>query len=386
MNEKRIALVLGDGAAPEMMRVACAIAIQAALLDGLEIIFEQTPMGWNALKKFGDTLPKASLERILELGIVFFGGVGDPEIERRLEAGKAWLKPETRCLLTLRKLLGLLMNIRPVIYTEDFRALSRLGLGDLPPEGIRQIWLRYLWEDSYFGNEDLLKLVPPELAAQIGLKLKQDVNGDEERVVEFAYYSKANLLKYFRAAFKLARSLHLPVISVDKANIEARYAFWRIVIQRLHDAEFADVPLKHQLVDSTNAMLFTPELLQAVIVCGNKDGDTLTDGANGPIKLGRMYSSAVNLDTGAAMFESGAGTAADIAGQDRANPIGRIRTAGLMLEHIGAPKGAEAVEAAVLGALREGWRTRDLLTRNDDPRVLVGTAEMGEIVMKKLTA
>jgi 3-isopropylmalate dehydrogenase len=174
------------------------------------------------------------------------------------------------------------------------------------------------------------------------------------------------------------------VISVDKANIEARYAYWRIIIQRLHDAEFTDVPLKHQLVDSTNAMLFTPELLQAVIVCGNKDGDTLTDGANGPIKLGMMYSSAVNLDTNAAMFESGAGTAADIAGQDRANPIGRIRTAGLMLQHIGAPNGARDIETAVYAVLRDGYRTGDIFSPNDDPTKLVGTAGMGGLVLAHL--
>mgnify|MGYP001579584585 CR=1 FL=1 len=79
MKARKIALVEGDGSGPEMMAVACEIAIEAAKKDGIGIVFEETPMGWNAYHRFGDTLPVASLERAIELGTIFFGGVGDFE-------------------------------------------------------------------------------------------------------------------------------------------------------------------------------------------------------------------------------------------------------------------------------------------------------------------
>jgi 3-isopropylmalate dehydrogenase len=386
MEERTIAHVPGDGAAPEMMKVAREVAVKAARHDGINLVFEETPAGWSAFEKFGDTMPASSLKRIRELGIVFFGGVGSPLLDDALGKAHPGMKPETHCLLKIRDTLGLLVNKRPVIITEELKRLTRLKIGKLPPGGIHQIWLRFLKQDTYFGTADLIHLVPPEIAALIGLKLKPDVTGDEERVVEFAYYSKAELEKYFRAAFKLAKSLGLPVISGDKANIMARYAYWRIIMQRIHDEEFPDVPLTHQLVDSLNGLLFSPERLHAVIVCGNEQGDTATDGANAIFKeLGLMFSSSVNVDTGEAMFESGAGTAYTLAGSDVANPIGRIRTAGLMLEHVGAPNGAKAIDEIFFELVREGYRTCDIFDPDeDDPGKLVGTAGMGGLFLARL--
>jgi 3-isopropylmalate dehydrogenase len=384
MRTVKIALVTGDGAAPEMMAVACAVAKRAAVLDYVNIEWVETPMGWNALRQYGDTLPEESLRKVLDLGIVFFGGVGDSKIELGLAPEQAYLKPETRCLLRIRKELGLLVNVRPVIINEVLRPLARLKLDELPPGGIRQIWLRLLNQDVYFGNVDLLPLVPPDLARELGLMMKQDVTGTEDRVVEFAYFTKENLEKYFRIALGMARSLGLPAISIHKANIRALFVFWQKIMQRIHDTEFSDVTLTHQLVDSANALLFKPEKLHGVVICSNDHGDTATDGANGIFTLGMMYSSSVNFGTGSALFESGAGTAYDIAGLNIANPFGRIRTAGLMLEHIGAPTGARAIEEIFFGIIRDGWRTRDLVSAGDDPRQILGTKEIGELFLSRL--
>jgi isocitrate/isopropylmalate dehydrogenase len=368
-----------------MMRPACEIAKKAARHDGIDLVFEETPAGWNAMEQFGTTMPASSLKRIKELGVVVSGSVGDPRLDATLGKEHPEMMPERNTLLRIRRELGLNMNVRPVIYNEELKPLvTRLRLGKLPPGGIRQYWLRFLKECIYFGNDDLLPLVPPGLAALIGLKMKQDVTGDEERVVNFAYYSKTELEKYFRAAFTMARALQLPAIVVHKRNIIAHYVFFCKVAQRIHDTEFPDVPYKEQLIDSITAMLFMPELLNGVIICGNMEGDSVTDGANGVYGLGMMFSSAINTDTGEAMFESGAGTAADIAGQDRANPIGRIRTAGLMLEHIGIPNGAKDIEMTVYGVLRDGYRTSDIFSPNDDPGKLVGTAGMGGLILARL--
>jgi len=122
--------------------------------------------------------------------------------------------------------------------------------------------------------------------------------------------------------------------------------------------------------------------LHGVIACGNEHGDILSDGAAAALgSMGMMCSSAINPDTGAAMFESGAGTAPTLAGQNKANPLGRILTAAMMLRHIGAINGADAIESAVNKVLRDGYRTADLFSNIDDPAKLLGTSAMGEMVL-----
>jgi 3-isopropylmalate dehydrogenase len=375
---KRIALVEGDGAGPEMMAQAARIAIAAAKKDGIDIEFVKTPMGWNAYHQFGDTLPKESLEKAIELGIIFFGGVGDFKNDSTIGEEKPEMKPEARALLTIRKRMGLLLNFRPMIYYKSLAPIANVKPETIPEEGIKQIWIRFLLEDSYFGNADLMGSIPENICEKIGVKLKKDVTGREEIVSDIAYYKRETIVKYLHAAFSYARSVKLPVISIDKANVMARYDYWRKIAIEV-GKEFSDVPLTHQLVDSASALLFTPAKLHGVIACGNEHGDILSDGAAAALgSMGMMCSSAINPDTGAAMFESGAGTAPTLAGQDKANPIGRILTGAMMLRHIGAEKGAAAIEAAVNSALHDGYRTGDIFTAVDDPKKLIRTSAMGE--------
>ena len=382
MAEKIIALVKGDGSGPEMMAAACRIAIEAAKMDGVDITFEETPMGWNAYEKYGDTLPKASFDRAVEIGAIFFGGVGDPKHDNTIGAEKPEMKPEARALLALRSKMGLLLNFRPMIYYKALAHLTNVKPEMIPAEGIQQIWIRYLLEDSYFGNQDFVGDIPADLNKKMGVKLKKDVTGNEEIVTDLAYFRKATIEKYLRAAFSYARELKLPLISIDKANVMARYEFWRKIATRIGKEEFPDVTLIHQLVDSANALLFTPAKLHGVIACGNEHGDILSDGAASALgSMGMMCSSAINPDTGASMFESGAGTAPTLAGQDKANPLGRILTGALMLRHLGAAKGATAIETAVNKFLQDGYRTGDLFSSADDPKKLLGTSATGEKVL-----
>jgi len=361
MKKKIVALVRGDGAAPEMMAAACAVAIEAAKKDGIKIVFEETPMGWNAYEKYGDTLPQESFKKAVKIGIIFFGGVGDPKFDKIIGVKKPEMNPERKCLLALRKTLGLLVNFRPIIYYKELAHLTNVKPEMIPEEGVQQIWVRYLLEDSYFGNEDLMAELQPENCQKIGVKLKKDVTGEEELVTDLAYFRRSNVEKFIRAAFAYAKSLKLPLISIDKANVMARYDFWRKIVTRIGKMEFPEVPLRHQLVDSANALLFTPAKLHGVIVCGNEQGDILTDGAAAALgSLGLMCSVSINPSTNQAMFESGAGTVPALAGQDKANPIGRILAAAMMLRHLGAVNGAKAIEEAVKKALKSGCRTVDM--------------------------
>lgn len=384
-TKKTIALVTGDGSAPEMMAVACAIAIEAAKKDGFEIVFEKTPMGWNAYHLFGDTLPKESLEGAIELGTIFFGGVGDFENDSTIGAERPEMKPEARALLTLRKRMGLLLNFRPIIYHKALAHLANVKPETIPDSGVEQVFIRFLLEDSYFGTADLAGKIGEDIRAKFGIKLKKDVVGNEEMITELAYYRRKTIEKYLRSAFAYARAKGLPLISIDKANVMARYDFWRKIATRIGKEEFPDVPLSHQLVDSANALLFTPAKLHGVIACGNEHGDILSDGAASALgSMGMMCSSAINPDTGDAMFESGAGTAPTLAGQNKANPLGRILTGAMMLRHIGAEKGAVAIERAVRAVLMDGFRTLDLTSGYEQPQAVLGTKEMGELILSSI--
>lgn len=385
MTIKKIALVTGDGSAPEMMSVACAIAIEAAKKDDIDIVFEETPMGWNAYHKFGDTLPSESLEKAIKLGTIFFGGVGDFKNDSTIGKERPDMKPEARALLALRKRMGLLLNFRPMVYHKALAHLANVKSETIPDSGVEQVFIRFLLEDSYFGTADLAGGVSNDIRAKLGIKLKKDVIGDEEMITELAYYRRETIEKYLRSAFVYAKAKGLPLISIDKANVMARYDYWRKIAMCIGKEEFPDVPLSHQLVDSANALLFTPAKLHGVIACGNEHGDILSDGAAAALgSMGMMCSSAINPDTGAAMFESGAGTAPTLAGQNKANPLGRILTAAMMLRHIGAEKGATAIEKAVHTVLVNGFRTLDLTKGDEMPEAILGTKEMGREILSYL--
>jgi len=387
MKTVNVALVLGDGSGPEMMAVACAIAKAAAKMDSLDIVFKKTPMGWNAYEKYGDTLPADSLKQALEIGTIFFGGVGDPKWDNTIGKEKPEMKPEARCLLALRKKMGLLLNFRPMIYYKELAHLANVRPETIPEEGIQQIWIRYLLEDSYFGSQDLEPVVVNWVQHYILMKPKKDVMGTESLISDLAYFRRETVEKYFRAAFTYARNAGLPLISVDKANVMARYDFWRKIVTKIGKEEFPDVPLSHQLVDSANALLFTPAKLHGVIACGNEHGDILSDGAAAALgSMGMMCSSAINPDTGAAMFESGAGTAPTLAGQDKANPIGRILTAAMMLRHLGAVTGAKAIEDTVRKVLVNGYRTGDMVSGGvkTNADMVLGTKAIGKLILQSL--
>jgi 3-isopropylmalate dehydrogenase len=386
--KKTVALVTGDGSGLEMMEVACTIAVEAAKKDGIEIVFVKTPMGWNAYEKYGDTRPEESFKKAVEIGTIFFGGVGDPKFDSTIGAEKPEMKPEARCLLNLRKEMGLLLNFRLMYFHKELVYLANVRPETIPDGGVQQVWIRYLLEDSYFGNEDFARRMGWMDRDMLGVKLKKDVTGNEEIVSDIAYFRKSTIEKFARAAFAYAKDAGLPLISLHKENAMSRFVLWKKTVTRIGKAEFPDVSLVHQLVDSAAASLFKPAELQGVIICANEHGDILSDGAASALgSMGMMCSSAINPDTGAAMFESGAGTAPTLAGQNKANPIGRILTAAMMLRHLGAINGAKAIEDAVKTALRLGYRTGDMCADNGSPTGghPLGTSEMGSEILFLMT-
>ena len=201
MTIKIIALVRGDGSGPEMMAVACKIAITAAKMDGIVIVFEETPMGWNAFDKYADTLPQKSLKRAIEIGTIFFGGVGDPKFDNTIGKERPDMKPEARCLLKLRSDMGLLLNFRPMIYYKELAHLANVKPETIPDEGVQQVWIRFLLEDSYFGNYEFTGgfrgNIPYgsstwDIAKKWGIKRKSDVNIMRDEIVSDLAYLDSN--------------------------------------------------------------------------------------------------------------------------------------------------------------------------------------------------
>ena len=227
MKKIQIALAKGDGAGPEMMAQATRIAIEAAKKDNIEIEFIDTPMGWNAYHDFDDTLPEESLQKATDLGILFFGGVGDPKYDGTIGKDNPEMLPEPRALLNIRKQWGLLLNFRPVVYYPELTHLAKVKINNPGNKEIKQIFIRFLLEDSYFGNADLAEKLPTEVKTQLNIKLKTQITGEEDIVTDLAYYRKATVEKYLREAFAYAKKLELPLICIDKANVVPRYVLWR---------------------------------------------------------------------------------------------------------------------------------------------------------------
>lgn len=388
----RFAFTPGDGSAPEQMEQVLRVLCAAGQKFGVEIDPVLAPMGWCVFKDFGDTLPGESLKIVQDIGIHLFGGVGEKLLDKTLGAQYPKMKPEGRALLTIRDVMGLLVNERPAIYLPELRKISRVaGIANgeipIPPNGIRQIWLRYLLEGEYFGNRYFRNKLGSMTERSMGLKLKDEVTGDEPIISNISYFTREKVQTFLRYAFTKARELRSPLLCVAKANVLPDHVYFWLNAKKMRETEFADVELREVIYsDDCTQLLFEPGKLAGIILCTNKDGDMLSDGALKAIgSMGLMCSSAINPETGAAMFESGAGTYPEAKGKDIANPIGRIITGAMMVRHAGFSEMADCIENATRQALQRGYRTQDIFTYDVDCESKnVGTVEMTDIIISLL--
>lgn len=387
MTTLKIARVTGDGTAPELMAVACPIIEEAAAhYDDIQIKWIDAPMGWAAYQTHGDTYPESSRDIARNVGTVFFGGVGDQKLDRTIGERCPAMCPEGRALLGLRQDLGLLVNGRPLRIPYDLRDSAKVRPEYIPPKGVNQWWMRYLPEDGYYGTRDLIGEVPEALRERLGIKLKGDVTGREPRLTELAYFTRERVEAFARFGFSFARDLNARVLDVHKANILARSRYWKLIVDGVRRDEFPGVPLGDFFIDAATSKVYEPATFNAVMLCGNEHGDIISDTALGAFSMGMMSSFSINPETGAGLFESGAGTCPELTGLDVANPIGRILTGALMLRYgrVKALDAAYAIERAVWTVLEHGWRTQDIVSFHDEPGKLIGTKEMGKKILSLL--
>ncbi len=334
--EAKIVLLPGDGIGPEVVNAACQALETLAGVFGHRFHFEEHLIGGCALDQQGDPLPPASLQACRRADAVLLGAVGGP----RWADPQAELRPE-QGLLALRKGLGLFANLRPV---RPFPQL--LQASPLRPErlqGVDLLIVRELTGGIYFGQPR-----------------GRDQSGDEEQAFDTMRYSESEVRRVARLAFSLARSRRHKVTSVDKANVLETSRLWRQVVETVA-AEFPQVALEHQLVDSAAMRLILEPASMDVLLTANLFGDILSDEAAVLTGSIGMLPSASLGEDGPGLYEPIHGSAPDIAGQGLANPCGAILSAAMLLRHsLGLAAEADALEAAVAAAVAAGARTRDL--------------------------
>jgi|SRR5579875_579252 len=326
---RRIVLLPGDGIGPEVM--APTVELLEAVAGAGALTFEEHLFGGSAIDAYGTPLTDETLAACKAADAVLLGAVGGPRWDT---TDPARPRPE-QGLLGLRKGLGLFANLRPV------RALDPLcDASPLKRERIERtnlLVVRELTGGIYFGAK----------------------SRTAERATDECAYTRVEVERIARVAFRAARSR---VTSVDKANVLETSRLWREVVRELHLREFPNIELEHMLVDRAAMQLIAAPRHFEVILTENMFGDILSDEAamlSGSI--GMLPSASLGEPGAPGVFEPVHGSAPDIAGSGRANPLAMFLSAALMLRHgLGWEEQAAAVESAVDRALSDGLRTADL--------------------------
>ena len=327
----RIVTLPGDGVGPEVTAAAVAVLKTVAARYEHVFAFEEQLIGGSAIDATGEPLPAASLAACRSADAVLLGAVGGP----KWSDPNAPVRPE-QGLLALRAALGVYANLRPLQVHPSLANLSPLKNDRL--KHVDVLFVRELTGGAYFGAKTR----------------SADAATDECR------YTVAEIERVVRRAFELARDRRRHVTSVDKANVLETSRLWRSTVQRIA-AEYPDVKLEHQLVDSMAMLLLTQPNRYDVVVTENLFGDILTDEAAALAgSLGLLPSASLG-DGRRGLYEPIHGSAPDIAGQGVANPVGAILSAALLLRHsLGLGAEAVAIESAVEQVLRHGPHSRDI--------------------------
>lgn len=358
MNYK-IALIRGDGIGPEVVGEAVKVLEQVGKKFGHTFAYTDVLMGGCAIDAVGKSYPDGTAEACKTCDAVLLGAVGGPKWGHSTDPEK---RPET-ALLSIRKDLGLYANLRP--------AALRPALADACPlkketadKGIDLMMVRELTGGIYFGQKE---------------RYQTEDRGEEAS--DRMAYSEKEIERIGRRAFELARLRRKKVASVDKANVLETSRLWRQVMHRLAE-EYSDVEYEDVLVDNAAMQLVRDPSQFDVVVTENMFGDILSDEASMITgSIGLLPSASIG-DTAPGLYEPIHGSAPDIAGQDKANPIATILSVAMMLRYsFHLADEADAVEQAVDAVLAEGYRTADIAKAGEKA---IGTLEVGRLICERI--
>ncbi|MBL1173830.1 3-isopropylmalate dehydrogenase [Pantanalinema sp. GBBB05] len=358
-QQYRITLLPGDGIGPEIMAIAVEVLNVIGQQFDLAFEFQEALVGGSAIDAEGEPLPAKTLEQCKTSDAVLLAAIG----------GYQWdtlprhLRPETG-LLALRSGLGLFANLRPAQILPQLIDASSLKREVV--EGVDIMVVRELTGGIYFGQ-------PRGVFA---------TESGEQRGVNTMAYTESEIDRIGRVAFEAARKRRKQLCSVDKANVLEVSQLWRDRITALA-AEYPDVELSHMYVDNAAMQLVRNPKQFDTIVTGNLFGDILSDAAamlTGSI--GMLPSASMGVAGTPGLFEPVHGSAPDIAGQDKANPLAQVLSAAMMLRYgLDQPAAADRIEQAVMQVLDQGYRTGDIWSEN---MTAVGCKGMGEALIKIL--
>lgn len=358
--KKKILILPGDGIGPEI--VAQAVKVLSSLRDqqGLDVALDEALVGGAAIDATGLPLPEATLEIAREADAVLLGAVGGP----KWEALDISVRPE-KGLLGLRAGLNLFANLRPALLYPQLADASTLKAEIV--SGLDLMIVRELTGGIYFGQ--------PRGIRQLDSGEKEGYNT--------LVYRESEIERIMRVAGDIARKRDGRICSVDKANVLECTELWREVATRVIDKDYPDIALSHMYVDNAAMQLVKAPKQFDVMVTTNMFGDILSDCAAMLTGSIGMLPSASLDENGKGMYEPIHGSAPDIAGQNKANPLATILSVAMMLRYsLDEPAMAGRIEAAVNRVLDDGLRTADILSQG---KCEVSTDEMGDAVVEALS-
>ena len=357
----QIACIPGDGIGPEIVAQANKVLDQVAKKFGHEIERKEILMGGASIDVHGVPLTDEAIATAKAADAVLMGSIGGDTNtspwyklppEKRPEAG----------LLKIRKALNLFANLRPAYLYPQLAGACPLK-EEISQAGFDMLIMRELTGGLYFGERQTIE--------ENGVK----------KAIDTLSYNENEIRRIAIKAFEIARKRRNKVTSVDKANVLDSSRLWRKVVEEVA-RDYPDVTLEHMLVDNCAMQLVRDPKQFDVILTENMFGDILSDEASMVTGSIGMLSSASLNETKFGLYEPSHGSAPDIAGQDKANPIATILSAAMMLRFsLDMDKEADAVEAAVQKVLTQGYRTGDIMSEGCK---LVGTKEMGDLIAAAL--
>ena len=360
MNYK-IAVIAGDGIGQEIVREARKVLDVTGKKYNFSFDYTDLLMGGASIDVNGVPLTDETIEKAKASDAVLMGSIGgDAKTSPwyRLSPDK---RPEAG-LLKLRKSLNLFANVRPAYLYEELKAACPLR-DEIIGDGFDMVIMRELTGGLYFGERKTVE--------ENGVKKATDT----------LTYTEEEIRRVARRGFDIAMKRRKKVTSVDKANVLDSSRLWRSVVEEVAK-DYPEVTLEHMLVDNCAMQLVRDPKQFDVILTENMFGDILSDEASMVTGSIGMLSSASLNETKFGLYEPSHGSAPDIAGQDKANPIATILSAAMMLRFsLDLDEAADAIEAAVKQVLKDGYRTGDIMSEGC---TLVGTAKMGDLIAERI--
>ena len=352
----QIAVLPGDGIGPEIMSVALDVLQAAGKMEGEEFEFKEALIGGSAIDETGDPFPDETLKICKESDAVLLAAIGGYKWdnlpnEKRPEKG----------LLRLRSSLNAFANLRPAVVLPQLADASTLKREVV--EGVDILIVRELVGGIYFGQ-------PRGIEERNGERVGYNTD----------IYTESEIERIARVAFEAADKRSKRLCSVEKSNVLEVSQLWKEVVTRIGEQEYPHIELSHMYIDNAAMQLIRNPKFFDTIVTGNIFGDILSDEASMLTgSLGMLPSASISND-GPGVYEPVHGSAPDIAGQNKANPLAMVLSAAMMCRYgLNLPTVADRIESAVTAALDQGYRTGDILQPGS---LQVGCKEMGDIVLK----